>query len=1196
MNKILRLSFISLLMMLCGTTFADETTIWSEDWQSAEAGTLVEDVSNSSATYVGDGNYVKLYANTSDASNIELLLPKSSREVDFQANVKVDGGSSLKLTFTVNKDVEVTSSTTGAELTKVSNTEYAIKVPTGVSTLNLTFKTTVDQNARLDNILLVTSSSEGGGGETPDPQSTGDNATFDFTTADGLKAMGVAEANIPTVEASAEAGVAFETTGPFTMDGVTITATDGGTNASRIWSPKGNDGTKYDFRVYGNDDNPGTVTFTAPSGKNITSIVITAGSTWNEPTPSSGAFDDKSWTGNANSVTFTQTKQCQYKKVVVTYGEGGDTPAEVAIPVISGTTEFEESTTVTITCADEDNVIYYSTGGDFQEYVGPFTLTETTTVKAYTEDVLGEVSKTVEKTFTKKEKPAGVEAANIAEFLALPDKTQNITLTLTNARVLAFGKNNVIVNDGTGGMDIYKLSGVTVKQGDVLNGTVTGPRSDYNNVPELNTPTANTITVTEGTITATKTTVAAIAAEDELFTDLFKLENVEVVEEGGKYYAKDGDKQIQIYTNQLGIGSLAAGTFTIEGVVGTYKTDKQFWPTSMESSQPIEVVKAADIAALKALDKGKEAELTLTNAQVLYAWKSTNGNVQAYVRDASGAMCFDFRGSFAAAGEKFETNKIVNGTIMVTNSVYNGLPQASAYADTNDENLTFADGSEAQAVSTTIPNVKNYICDLVEIEIDEIVSDGAEKPKYYAKSGDDQIQIYNQFHVADYEALSAFVGPASKIKGIAVIYQTASMEEPIYEIYPVADGIEQATVAEDAPELQAPEGWTKAVSNGNLAGEDVKNYISKEAPSTEPVEVTIVAGAGKDGSRGIVVKSADDPSQAWDTQFWIKLDEALPAGTKLHVQFDYMANKAAKASTQAHGNPGAYQHWACIGDVNFTTEWQTYSTDIEVSSDMATGSGGNGLLSIAFNLSEEKTATEYHFDNFGVWYQKPAPVSDWADLIVNGDMEGDDMQCFYATEQGVGGPFVASTTPGIGKDGGKAIKVQSADEPANDWATQFFIRVPYQVPAGTKFRLSFDYKADVAGSADTQCHAEPGQYIHYTCAGSPSFTTEWQSYEYEGTIPSQCDGSLADDGFKKIFQTIAFNLAKNKVATGFIFDNVKFEVPKSVAESLTPNPSGIETVRITEPQNNVRYNLSGVRVNENYKGIVIMNGRKYIVK
>ncbi|MBR4699071.1 MAG: hypothetical protein IKP16_03880, partial [Prevotella sp.] len=255
----------------------------------------------------------------------------------------------------------------------------------------------------------------------------------------------------------------------------------------------------------------------------------------------------------------------------------------------------------------------------------------------------------------------------------------------------------------------------------------------------------------------------------------------------------------------------------------------------------------------------------------------------------------------------------------------------------------------------------------------------------------------------------------------------------------------------------------------------------------------------------------------------------------------------------------------------------------------------NGLLSIAFNLAEEKTATEYYFDNFGVWYQKPAPVAEWTDLIVNGDMEGNDNQCFYVTEQGVGGPFPASFTPGIGKDGGQAIKVQTGDSPATDWDSQFFIRLPYQLPAGTKFRLSFDHKASVEGGSDTQCHAEPGQYIHYACAGSPTSTTEWQTYTYEGTVPSQCDGS-AGDGFDKIFQTIAFNLAKNKVATEFIFDNVKFEVPTSVAEGLTPNPSGITNVYREVPVNGVRYNLEGIRVNENYKGIIIMNGKKMIQK
>jgi hypothetical protein len=36
------------------------------------------------------------------------------------------------------------------------------------------------------------------------------------------------------------------------------------------------------------------------------------------------------------------------------------------------------------------------------------------------------------------------------------------------------------------------------------------------------------------------------------------------------------------------------------------------------------------------------------------------------------------------------------------------------------------------------------------------------------------------------------------------------------------------------------------------------------------------------------------------------------------------------------------------------------------------------------------------------------------------------------------------------------------------------------------------------------------------------------------------------------FQTIAFNLAKNRVAIEFIFDNVKFEIPADAAKTLNP--------------------------------------------
>ncbi len=377
-----------------------------------------------------------------------------------------------------------------------------------------------------------------------------------------------------------------------------------------------------------------------------------------------------------------------------------------------------------------------------------------------------------------------------------------------------------------------------------------------------------------------------------------------------------------------------------------------------------------------------------------------------------------------------------------------------------------------------------------------------------------------------------------------------------------------AVGGDDDPELQAPEGWTKLITNGNLAGDDVSSYY---AQGTDPVEIT--PGAGKNNSRGIVVKTADNPSgNDWATQFFIVLSESLQEGNILHVQFDYKAKHAATAGTQSHGTPGDYNHWSCLGNVDFTEEWQTFSKDIEISAFMAhgevEGQPGNkeGLRSIAFNLAVDKTANEYCFDNFGVWYQKPAVIDDWTDIIVNGNMEGESAECFYVTEQGIGGPFLANFTEGIGKDGSKAVKVESYYDPKENWDSQFFIRLPYQIPAGTPYRVSFDYKADKAGDFDTQCHAEPGQYIHYICIGTGSFTTEWQTYSAEGTIPAECDGSQGD-GFLKIFQTIAFNLGANKVATQFVFDNVKFEVPTEALSTLTLNPAQ-NPVPYTKPEYN----------------------------
>lgn len=186
---------------------------------------------------------------------------------------------------------------------------------------------------------------------------------------------------------------------------------------------------------------------------------------------------------------------------------------------------------------------------------------------------------------------------------------------------------------------------------------------------------------------------------------------------------------------------------------------------------------------------------------------------------------------------------------------------------------------------------------------------------------------------------------------------------------------EPVDINPDDPELVAPEGWTNLITNGNLASDDVSSFISKVYPNVEDMfGATIAEGAGVNGSRGIVVSTPEaEEAETWDSQFWINLNRALPEGTILHVEFDYAASDYSWASTQAHGEPSVYHHWVCLGNVEFAQEWQHFSTDIEVSEEMAKGANGDGigLKSIAFNLNDDKKAVDYFFDNFGVWAQLP---------------------------------------------------------------------------------------------------------------------------------------------------------------------------------------------------------------------------------
>ena len=193
----------------------------------------------------------------------------------------------------------------------------------------------------------------------------------------------------------------------------------------------------------------------------------------------------------------------------------------------------------------------------------------------------------------------------------------------------------------------------------------------------------------------------------------------------------------------------------------------------------------------------------------------------------------------------------------------------------------------------------------------------------------------------------------------------------------------------------------------------------------------------------------------------------------------------------------------------------------------------------------------------GAWAQ------DWTDIIVNGNLEGTDRQCFFVKENHLGSEnvYYASIKEGSGKDGSRGIMLQSTGEEANSWDTQFYLRLPYELPAGTKYRLKFDYKADNACKCDLQAQNEPGEYIIWyidNAQGSPAcnFGTDWATYDSgEITVPADCNGKENEGGFLNNFQTIAFNLSQNQKATTYYIDNIKLEILTSVASGLTESPA-----------------------------------------
>ena len=295
-----------------------------------------------------------------------------------------------------------------------------------------------------------------------------------------------------------------------------------------------------------------------------------------------------------------------------------------------------------------------------------------------------------------------------------------------------------------------KADGYTLKSGDftfaaVKNNGGTAPTQN-NNSKDLRHYAKNSLTITGAKMT--KIVFAMSDAGLKQWADITASEGKITIDKDAKTTTWENATGSTAITLTVGdenkYGTKAdkkAGQFDISSVVIT--SDGQGGGET--PTPPAEETKAENIAAFKALASGTTATLTLKNAQVVYknVYTTKSGtNTEYYVRDASGAI------QFFNTDLELNVNQVINGTVEVTYSPFNELPEAKKTANTSAEKLTITDGETAVPTKVTVADLTSnkYLCDLVTVENANLISEtSGTYTNQYLTNGTDKVMIYNKF-------------------------------------------------------------------------------------------------------------------------------------------------------------------------------------------------------------------------------------------------------------------------------------------------------------------------------------------------------------------------------------------------------------------------------------------------------------------
>lgn len=554
MKKTLRFALVALFSTIALGASA-QTVIWEEDWQSSEAGKLVNEVTNANAVYTLSSSnskpYTKIYANGDDATNMELLQPQTSRNESWTASIDLKGNSgNLTLSYTYNKStIEITSETTGVTISDVSNTGALINVPSGTSTLKLTFSNPMSTNARLDNIKLVT-----GGTAQEYPEVANIAALKEMES--GSKAV-LTFNNVQVNFTSGKDMYIQDATGGIDIYDCGLSYT-----AGQVLNGKAT----VEYKLYNE----------MPEITSITNVELTA--TDGEATPNTVSVE-----------AVTKAKICQLVKVVGTV----HIEKETVTPSDGG--DPYERNNYFLVDEDDNSVQFYQKWKDVEGTdLSGLTEGAQATITGVVVILNGSAAIGVTKAEYEGTIPEGPKAENIAAFKALENNTE-AELTLTDAVVTFVNGKDMYITDATGSIDFYN-TGLSYTAGQKLNGTIKVKFSVYKNTPQATNPSENNLTATDGEATPQEVAISDVSLAK--VCDYVKVSGkVKILEETSGdntytnyYIADESDNKVMIYRKWKSLEGTDITTLndgdeaTITGIIVPFNDTVEIAVTAMEST------------------------------------------------------------------------------------------------------------------------------------------------------------------------------------------------------------------------------------------------------------------------------------------------------------------------------------------------------------------------------------------------------------------------------------------------------------------------------------------------------------------------------------------------------------------------------------------------------------------------------------